>query len=107
VRRGTIVWLNLEDASPPEFGKRRPGIIISNSDQNVLLETVVAIPFSTQPPHIWPLRIKYGKIGSKVSFAVVPGLRQVKKRRLLDTIEVAPEEFLRELDAAVQAYLSD
>ena len=107
MRRGTIVWLNLEDASPPELGKKRPGIIVSNSDQNTLLESVVAIPVSTQPPHVWPLRIKYGKLGTKVAYVVVPGIRQVKKTRVLGTIELASEEFLRSLDAAIQAYLTD
>lgn len=107
VRRGTIVWLNLADASPPELGKTRPGIIVSNSEQNALLESVVAIPLSTQPPHAWPLRIKYGKLADKVSFAIIPGVRQVKKSRVLEAIEIASDEFLRTLDNALFTYLSD
>lgn len=107
MRRGTIVWLNLEDTFPPEFGKTRPAIVISNSEQNAVLETLVAVPLSTQPPHNWPLRIKYGKLVTKVSFAVVPGIRQVKKSRVLEPIEMASDDFLRLLDTALLAYLGD
>jgi mRNA-degrading endonuclease toxin of MazEF toxin-antitoxin module len=41
--RGTIVWVNLEDADPPEMGKTRPGVVVSNSEQNSLLDTVVVV----------------------------------------------------------------
>ena len=27
MKRGTIVWINLEDIAPPELGKTRPGIL--------------------------------------------------------------------------------
>lgn len=36
-----------------------------------------------------------------------PGMRQVKKTRLLDVIEIAPTEFMHSLDRALSAYLSD
>lgn len=89
------------------MGKRRPGIIISNSEQNALLDTVVAVPLSTQPPHAWPLRIRYGKLGQRVSFAIIPGIRQVKKTRVLQSIEIASDDFLRSLDDALLIYLAD
>jgi len=107
VKRGTVLWINLEGATPPEFGKTRPGIIVSNSEQNTLLETVVAIPLSTQAPEVWPLRLKLELPGRKASYVILPGIRQVKKGRLLDVIEVASAEFMRRLDRALFAYLSD
>lgn len=107
MKRGSIVWINLEDARPPEVGKTRPGIVISNSEQNAHLETVVAIPLSTQAPELWPLRLKLKLAGQKISYAVLPGIRQVKKARLLDVIEIAPGEFMQTLDRALSAYLSD
>ena len=107
MKRGTILWINLEDARPPELGKTRPGIVISNSEQNAHLETVVAIPFSTQAPEVWPLRLKFKLADKKMSYAVLPGMRQVKKTRLMDIIQVAPAEFMHTLDRALQAYLTD
>jgi mRNA-degrading endonuclease toxin of MazEF toxin-antitoxin module len=107
MKRGVVVWINLEDATPPELGKTRPGVIISNSEQNMLLDSVVAVPLSTQPPEIWPLRLKLNLAKQKASYAVLPGIRQVKKSRLLDVIDHAPAEFMRNLDRALAAYLSD
>jgi mRNA interferase MazF len=107
MRRGAVVWLNLEDATPPEVGKKRPAIVVSNSEQNALLDSVVAVPLSTQPPHIWPLRLEYAKLDNRMSFAVVPGIRQVKKSRILSVVEIAPAEFLAVLEDAIAAYLSD
>ena len=107
MKRGTIVWINLEDTRPPEFGKTRPGILISNSEHNAHLETVVAIPLSTQGPALWPLRLPLKLASKKISYAVLPGMRQVKKTRLLDVIEIAPAEFMHSLDRALSAYLSD
>ncbi|KAB2647661.1 MAG: type II toxin-antitoxin system PemK/MazF family toxin [Verrucomicrobia bacterium] len=31
MKRGTVVWVNLSDAHPPEMGKLRPAVILSNS----------------------------------------------------------------------------
>lgn len=105
--RGTIVWVNLEDASPPEFGKTRPGVVVSNTIQNEILNTVVVVPLSTRAPEIWPLRMELDtKIRGRKSFAVVPGIRQVDKTRLLDRVGHASAEFLEKLTEAVAAYLS-
>ena len=54
VKRGSVVWVNLTDTFPPEMGKTRPGIILSNTDQNEILQTVVIIPLSSRAPEIWP-----------------------------------------------------
>lgn len=104
--RGSIYWVNLEPSSPPELGKVRPGIVISNSEQNLLLSTVVIIPVSSQKPEIWPLRVEV-TWRKRSSFAVIPGLRQVNKTRLHDRIESLSDESLARIDEAVSMYLSD
>lgn len=107
MKRGTICWVNLEPASPPEFGKTRPALVLSNSDQNLILETVVVLPLSTRPPEIWPLRLKLTLPGGKYSFVVLPGIRQVNKTRLLNVIGHASKETMAAIDAALDAYLKD
>jgi mRNA-degrading endonuclease toxin of MazEF toxin-antitoxin module len=107
MKRGTVVWVNLSDAHPPEMGKVRPAVVISNSTLNARLDTVVLVPLSTQPGEIWPLRVKVSTGGRKPSFAVVPGLRQAAKVRLLDVIGVLPEGDLAQLERGVGEYLSD
>jgi mRNA-degrading endonuclease toxin of MazEF toxin-antitoxin module len=107
MKRGTILWINLEPTTPPEFGKIRPGIIISNSEQNVRLPTVVIIPLSSQAPEIWPLRIGVKMPDGKESFIVIPGIRQVSKKRMRETISLAPPLLLEKIDQALAAYLGD
>lgn len=107
MKRGTIYWINLEPTEPPEFGKIRPGLILSNSEQNALLPTVVIVPLSTRPPEIWPLRLELSLPKEKRSYVVVPGIRQIHKGRLKEMIGIAPVDFLQKLDEAMHAYLSD
>jgi len=106
--RGMVVWVDLTDALPPEMGKRRPAVIVSNSVQNVALDSVVAVPLSSRAPEIPPLRIKVRASGLKtVGYAVVPGIRQLKKSRIVDTAGSLKEADLETLDEAIRAYLSD
>lgn len=107
MRRGVICWVNLGDAAPPEFGKVRPGVVVSNSAQNEILDSVVVVPISSRPREIWPLRLKLTMPDKKECFAVLPGIRQVNKRRLMQTLGRAPADFLVRLDDALQAYLTD
>jgi mRNA interferase MazF len=106
--RGTVVWVDLSDATPPEMGKRRPVVIVSNSAQNVVLPTVVGIPLSSRPPDIPSLRVRVQPRGfANASFAVVPGVRQLKKSRILRAAgELSPSE-MATLDQAVGDYLSE
>lgn len=110
MKRGSIYWVNFHPTKPPEFGKTRPALIVSNSDQNMRLPTVVVIPLSTQPPEIWPLRLELemreSKRGKK-SYAVIPGIRQVSKERLDEMIDLIPNSLLDPLDEAIFAYLKD
>ena len=52
MKRGAICWVNLEPVFPPEMGKTRPAVVVSNSDQNFFLQSVVVIPLSSQPGEI-------------------------------------------------------
>lgn len=89
------------------MGKTRPGIIVSNTDQNGILQTVVIIPLSSRAPEIWPLRVRIALGTKKPSFAIIPGLRQVSKARLHEIIGMASEETMESLLDATAAYLSD
>ena len=107
MKRGSIHWVNLSDAHPPEMDKVRPAVVLSNSTLNARLGTVVVVPLSTQAGEIWPLRIKVSTRGKKPSFAVIPGLRQAAKGRLLDVIGMISAPDLTKLEHAVAAYLAD
>jgi mRNA interferase MazF len=105
MRRGSIYWINLEPANPPELGKVRPAIVVSNTVYNERLESVVVVPLSTRAPEIWPLRLKVAVPGQRISFAIVPGIRQVSKARLHELIGQSSDEVMARIDGAVALYL--
>lgn len=105
MKRGAIVWVDLSDSSPPEMGKVRPAVIVSGDAHNPVLQTVVVVPTSSIAPEIWPLRLDVGVFAGKQSFAIVPGIRQVRKGRLRGEIGRLSVEKLRELDDCLLAYL--
>jgi mRNA interferase MazF len=107
MRRGSVYWINLEPASPPELGKVRPAIIVSNSVYNERLESVVVVPLSTRAPEIWPLRLRVAAPGLQASFAVIPGIRQVSTARLHELIGQTTAAVMARLNEAIALYLGD
>jgi len=107
MKRGTICWVNLEPAFPPEIGKIRPVIIVSNSDQNIFLSSVVVIPLSSQPGEIWPLRLRLDMPQGKASYAILPGIRQVSKMRIQDAIGIVSPNDMDKINEALSCYLND
>src|SRR5438128_12654433 len=106
--RGMVIWVDLTDAAPPEMGKRRPAVIVSNSMQNLSLDSVVAVPLSSRAPEIPPLRLRVQASALKTAgYAVVPGIRQLKKSRILGAAGKLKETDLERLDEAIREYLSD
>jgi mRNA-degrading endonuclease toxin of MazEF toxin-antitoxin module len=105
MKRGTVVWVDLSDTSPPEMGKVRPGIVVSGTVHNEVLNTVVIIPTSTVAPEILPLRMSVGHLGGKESYAVIAGIRQVRKGRLRGVIGQLSHEYLSVLDGCLEEYL--
>ena len=105
--RGSLFWINLGATSPPEFGKTRPGLIVSSTSHNEALDSVVVVPLSTIGNEIWPLRVKTRDVGGRTAFAVLPGIRQVSKARMAGFIGVASSPFMDRLDSALALYLGD
>ncbi len=107
MRRGSVYWINLEPASPPELGKVRPAIVVSHSVYNERLGSVVVVPLSTRAPEIWPLRLGVAVPSQRVSFAVIPGIRQVSKARLHELLGELSGEAMRRLSEAIILYLGN
>jgi len=110
--RGQIYWINLGSAIPPEFGKTRPALVVSNSEQNQILDSIVVVPVSSRPGEIWPLRVEIVSDKTttglpKKSFAVIPGIRQIAKSRLEKLYGVVNDISLDKVTQAIVSYLSD
>ena len=107
MRRGSVYWINLEPASPPELGKVPPAIIVSHSVYNERLASVVVVPLSTRAPEIWPLRLRVALPGRRVSFLVIPGIRQVSKARLHELIGQSSAQVMARVNEAIALYLGE
>jgi mRNA-degrading endonuclease toxin of MazEF toxin-antitoxin module len=107
LRRGSVYWINLEPGEPPELGKVRPGIVVSNSVHNDQLESVVVVPLSSRAPEIWPLRLRLDVPSLKTSYAVVPAIRQVSKARLQEVVGQVPIAVMDRIGAALRLYLGE
>ncbi len=61
------------------------------------------------PPRVkYLLRVELPPLpGLKRNFAVIPGIRQVSKKRLLQEAGVLPDSFLRQLEEVVRLYLGE
>ncbi len=105
--RGSLYRVKLGATAPPEFGKTRPGLIVSNTVHNVVLDSVVVLPLSTVPGEIWPLRVRTDDVQGQPSFAVLPGIRQVSKARLADFIGFVTLRCMEQLDRALVFYLGE
>ncbi|MBI4703186.1 MAG: type II toxin-antitoxin system PemK/MazF family toxin [Deltaproteobacteria bacterium] len=106
--RGSVIWVDLSGTAPPEMGRRRPAVVVSGSVHNQILDTLVAVPLSSQAPEIPLLRLRVVTAAlRRVSYAVVPGLRQIKRSRILGQAGHLSAEDLARLDHAIRAYLSD
>ena len=105
MKRGTIVWVDLSDANPPEMGKVRPGVVVSGSVHNETLGTVVVVPTSSSAPEIFPYRLCVGVFAGKGTYAIVPGIRLVRKGRLKAVLGELSIESLSALDECLMAYL--
>jgi len=46
-KRGDIITVNLNPKKGHEVGKIRPAVIVSNDDENEILDTVILMPLST------------------------------------------------------------
>ncbi len=107
MKRGTICWVNVEPVLGPEVGKTSHAVILSNSDQNLFLQSVVVVPLSSQAGEVWPLRLRMAGPRVKASFVVLPGIRQVSKARIEKQAGIASPDDLERLTESLFCYLND
>ena len=95
--RGDIVLVNFNPAKGGEIGKLRPAIILSDSDDNEILETVIVIPLSTHiEADALPYRylIKKRDKLQKNSDACIYEVRALSKTRVKEKLSVLTDKEL-------------
>jgi len=97
LNRGDIVGINLNPKKGDEIGKIRPCIIISNDDENNILDTIIVIPLSTQLiDDMLPYRLRLAKRDKleKDSDVLINHIRTISKKRVTSKIsKITNEEY--------------
>ena len=84
-KRGDIVIVNLNPKKGHEVGKIRPAVIISDDDENKILDTVILLPLSTDLiDDMEPYRVRITKRESlkKDSDVLINQIRTLSKSRI-------------------------
>ena len=84
LKRGDVVWVNLDPTVGREIQKRRPCVVVSLSVLNEKRLTVVVVPLSTGSTPRPPLVVAVPSAGAG-SNARIDQIRAVDKSRVLDT----------------------
>jgi len=95
--RGDIVLVNFNPAKGGEIGKLRPAIILSDSDDNEILETVIIIPLSSRiEADALPYRYLVSKRDKlkQNSDACIYEIRALSKARVKEKLSVLEDEEL-------------
>ena len=84
-KRGDIVTVNLNPKKGHEVGKIRPAVIVSNDDENDILDTVILMPLSTDLiDDMEPYRMRISKRDNLMqnSDILINQIRTLSKQRI-------------------------
>ncbi len=93
--KGDIIGINLNPKQGDEIGKVRPCVIISNDDENHILDTIIVMPLSTQLiDDMLPYRLRLSKRDSlqKDSDILINHIRTISKKRVTSKIAKVSED---------------
>ena len=94
-KRGDIVTVNLNPKKGHEVGKVRPAIIISNDDENKILDTLILLPLSTDLiDNMEPYRIRVHKRDNlkQDSDVLINQIRTLSKIRIKEKIAAITDD---------------
>jgi len=94
-KRGDIVTVNLNPKRGHEVGKIRPAVIISNDDENNILDTVILMPLTTDLlDDMQPYRVRIKKRDNlkQNSDVLINQVRTLSKQRIKTKIATITQE---------------
>lgn len=101
-KRGDIVTVNLNPKKGDEVGKIRPAIILSGDDENVILDTLMVVPLSTdliEGMEPYRMRLQKREGLKHDSDVLINHIRTLSKHRIGEKIAVISDEEYDEIIA--------
>jgi mRNA interferase MazF len=114
MRRGDVVWVDLDPARGSEASKRRPAVVVSNDGanrtaQNLGRGVVTVVPITSQTRKVYPFQVPLPTKScglSKASKAHAEQIRSVAVQRIGSSVGHLPTNLLAKLDDAIRLHLS-
>ena len=104
LKRGDVVWVNLNPTVGVEIRKRRPCVVVSLSILNEKRLTVVVVPLSSSSTSRPPLVVSVPSAGVG-SNARIDQIRAVDKSRILDTTGKLTGADMEQIEQGLRAVL--
>jgi len=114
VRRGDIVWVDLDPAMGNEASKRRPAVVVSNDGANRAASAlgrgvVTVVPVTSNTGRSYPFQVLLPARSSglpKVSKAQAEQVRTVAVERVGEVVGHLPANLVGALDDALRLHLA-
>ena len=114
MRRGDVVWVDLDPGRGPEANKRRPAVIVSNDGANHTAQrlgrgVVTVVPVTTNTSRLYPFQVLLPADRCRLtrdSKAQAEQIRSVTVERLGEIIGQLPADLVNDLDRAIRLHLS-
>ena len=104
LKRGDVVWVNLDPTVGAEIRKQRPCVIMSLTALNSKRSTVVVVPLASSGNARPPLVIAVDSVG-KGSNARIDQLRAVDKSRIGNVFGKLPNHEMLEIERVIVTVL--
>ncbi|HUW04068.1 MAG TPA: type II toxin-antitoxin system PemK/MazF family toxin [Acidimicrobiales bacterium] len=113
MRRGDVVWVDLDPSLGSEANKRRPAVVVSNDGANRTAASlgrgvITIVPVTGNTNRLYPFQVLLpdGSSGlGQTSKAQAEQIRSVDISRVGDVAGHLPADLLDELDAAIRLHL--
>jgi mRNA interferase MazF len=114
MRRGDVVWVDLDPAQRAEANKRRPAVVVSNDGANRTAEqlgrgVVTVVPVTTNTSQVYPFQVLLpgDRCGlQQTSKAQAEQIRAVSIDRIGDVAGRVPADLVEQLDYAIRLHLA-
>lgn len=114
MRRGDVVWVDLDPARRAEANKRRLAVVVSNDGANRVAEqlgrgVVTVVPVTTNTTRVYPFQVLLpgDRCGlPQTSKAQAEQIRAISVDRIGNVAGRVPPDLLEELDRAIRLHLA-
>ena len=106
IEQYSIYWVDLNPTRGSEINKTRPCVVISPSEMNTHLRTIIIAPVTSKGREGYPTRVKLG-VNNVDGWIVLDQIRSIDKTRLSEQIGDLTTEEIMEVKSIIKEMLVD